>query len=227
MSDTNQTSWTQIFGASAGKEAELDGFSRKYMPVVYAYLMARWKGSRLADYVDDATQEVFVQCLKDKGCLKKANPDHKGGFRAFLFGVTRNVALMIERERVRSENRKKSAAEKIVQDSMDDSTPQKEFEKRWALTVVQTAASLLKARASEKGPEAANRVELLKLRFQDDIPIREIAIRWGVEASFLHREYSKARKEFREAIETIVAEYAGNSPKEIEQECDELLEILN
>jgi RNA polymerase sigma-70 factor (ECF subfamily) len=48
------------------------------------------------------------------------------------------------------------------------------------------AAQLQQRRASARGPEAVQRVELLRLRFEDNLPIRTIAQRWGVSAAGLH-----------------------------------------
>ena len=69
-------------------------FARVYLPAVRAYLAARWRiGTR---EVDDVAQDVFVKCFKANGLLAKADATRPGGFRAFLFGAVRNVALRRE-----------------------------------------------------------------------------------------------------------------------------------
>jgi hypothetical protein len=41
-------------------------------------------------------QEEFLECFRQGGILGRAGPDLAGGFRAFLRGVARNIALRIE-----------------------------------------------------------------------------------------------------------------------------------
>ena len=82
-------------------------------------------------------------------------------------------------------------------------------------------------RAEQTGPDAVRRVELLKLRFRDSLPIRDIADKWKVEAAHLHREYSKARKEFLHSLREVVFEQNdGVSAAEVDQQCVELIEML-
>ena len=38
-------------------------FGRRYLPVVRAYLHARWSGRLTADELEDAVQDVFVEFL--------------------------------------------------------------------------------------------------------------------------------------------------------------------
>jgi hypothetical protein len=47
--------------------------------------------------------------------------------------------------------------------------------------------------AEQSGPDAVQRVELLRLRFEEGLPIRTIAERWGVPAATLHHAYARAR----------------------------------
>jgi hypothetical protein len=70
-------------------------------------------------------------------------------------------------------------------------------------------------------------VELLRLRFNDGLPIREIAVRWGEEAARLHHEYATARDEFQSALREVVAfHHPGTAPGEVDQACRELLARL-
>ena len=47
--------------------------------------------------VDEGTQEVFVECFKSGGVLDRVSKDRPKELRAFLYGVVRNVARLIER----------------------------------------------------------------------------------------------------------------------------------
>jgi RNA polymerase sigma-70 factor (ECF subfamily) len=96
MDQADSTCWTVIQGAAAGSAADRDDFVRRYRPLIRAYLAARWQDSAYRQEVDDGVQEVFLECFRRGGVLERANPVHAGGFRAFLYGVIRNVALRIE-----------------------------------------------------------------------------------------------------------------------------------
>ena len=97
MARTDSTCWTRIQGAAEGRDKDREDFARCYAPVIHAYLGARWRGSALARELEDAAQEVFLDCFRDGGALERAERDRPGGFHAFLYGVTRVVALRFER----------------------------------------------------------------------------------------------------------------------------------
>src|SRR5215510_13756666 len=101
-----ETSWTLIRDAAAGSTSARSDFTRRYLPVVRAYLAARWRGGPFEREVDDAVQEVFLDCFREGGVLERAEPERGGGFRAFLFGVIRNAARHFETRRAREIERK-------------------------------------------------------------------------------------------------------------------------
>jgi len=68
---------------------------------------------------------------------------------------------------------------------------------------------------------------LLHLRFEENLPIRTIAERWGVAASGLHHAYALARQEFKAALLAVVAYHLPGSPTEVEQEAASLLKALS
>ena len=87
-------------------------------------------------------------------------------------------------------------------------------------------SQLVDGRAQQAGPEACLRVELLRLRFHEGLPIRAIAQRWQADAAALHHEYAKARREFKEALAAVVAFQHPGSPADVKRECASLLESL-
>jgi RNA polymerase sigma-70 factor (ECF subfamily) len=89
------------------------------------------------------------------------------------------------------------------------------------------AAQLQRARADEGRPEAVERIELLRLRFEENLPIRAIAERWGVDARSLHHAYALARQEFKAALLEVVAFHQPGTPVELEEEAANLLKALS
>src|SRR5262245_53461076 len=72
MPTSESTCWTVIRAAAAGSPADREELGRRYLGVVRAYLAARWRGSARRDDLDDATQEVFVECFRQGGAVEAA-----------------------------------------------------------------------------------------------------------------------------------------------------------
>ena len=88
MAPSEATCWTEIRGAAEGDRPSRERFAARYDPVIRSYLGARWRLPDDAAEVDDAAQDVFVECLRTDGPLRRADPERAGGFRAFLYGIT-------------------------------------------------------------------------------------------------------------------------------------------
>jgi RNA polymerase sigma-70 factor (ECF subfamily) len=223
MAGSDSTCWTVIQAAAAGQPGPREEFARHYEPVVRAYLTARWPGRH--EEVDDAVQDVFLECFRDGGALARVDPDRPGGFRAFLYGIARNVARRLETERARRLQREQvgSLEEEPAQDEPGLSAL---FDRAWAANILRQAAVCQAERARASGESAQRRVELLRLRFHDGLPIRDIARRWQVDAARVHHEYARAREEFRAALLEVLAFHHPGSRVRLEEECVRLLESL-
>jgi DNA-directed RNA polymerase specialized sigma24 family protein len=220
MPASESTCWTVIRAAAAGSPSDREELARRYLSVVRAYLAARWGGSALLPERDDAVQEVFVECFRQGGALEAAGAGRVPSFRAFLYGVVRNVARRFESRPVR-------AAAPLPEIQANEEGLSRLFERTWAQAIMTEAAQLQQRRASEGGPEAVQRVELLRLRFEEGLPIRTIAERWGVPAAGLHHAYALARQEFKADLLEVVAFHQPGSPAEVEQEAASLLKALS
>lgn len=220
MPTPESTCWSIIRAAAAGSPADREELARRYLGVVRAYLDARWRGSALLPERDDAVQEVFVECFRQGGVLEAAGAGRVPGFRAFLYGVIRNVARRFESRPVRTIGPPPDVP-------ADDASQSRLFDRAWARAVMEEAARLQRNRAAEGGPEAVRRVELLRLRFEENLPIRAIAETWKVDAAQLHRAYALARQEFRAALLEVVAFHHPGGTAELEQEAAGLLKALS
>ncbi|HLU49991.1 MAG TPA: sigma-70 family RNA polymerase sigma factor [Planctomycetota bacterium] len=224
MSSPETTSWTLVESAAAGDESARQSFARHYLPAVEAYLAARWRGSRLIEEKDDAAQEVFLECFRSGGVLDRVERERAGGFRAFLYGVTRNVARRFE---TRAGRRKDHDVEKLDDIERDEPTLSRAFDRAWVVSRLREAWEALRERAARENDEAlGRRIELLRLRSEEGLPIRDIAARWNVDAAVLHEDYRRVRNEFRQALIETIAFHRPCSPAEAEKECAELLGLL-
>jgi DNA-directed RNA polymerase specialized sigma24 family protein len=177
--------------------------------------------------IEDAMQEVFLECFRGGGVLERADPGCEGGFRAFLFGVARNVALRVEKRLAKARARGDGNAVDLDDIESDETAQSAAFDRAWAEALVREASEVQRRQAEHAGPECRRRIELLDLRFGEGVPIRDIAKLWDEDPVLLHREYEKARREFLGALREVVAFHHQGLPGEIDRECERLQELLS
>jgi RNA polymerase sigma factor (sigma-70 family) len=226
MGNEQSTCWTLLRDAAAGGAAPRAEFAARYTPVVRAYLAARWRGSTLTRELDDTIQDVFMECLRAGGLLDRARADQPGGFRAFLYGAVRNVALRAEERRARQLAHEPAGLLELQGLAGRDEALSHVYDRAWARAVVREAAERQSVLAAQRGDAALRRVELLRLRFHEGMPIREIARLWGIDAASLHHEYARARQEFRSALRDVIASQHPGSPEDVDRECAQLLSLF-
>jgi len=226
MALNESTCWTMIHAAASGDPVQREAFAQTYEPPIRAYLAARWKGSRNAAHIDDGVQAVFVECLRDGGVLSRASAQYDGGFRAFLYGTVRNIARRIESDSSRQQRHQSLNDTAAGDPPADETNLSHVFDRAWARRVMREAAIRQRESAAQLGSAAIERVELLRLRFEDGLPIREIARRWKRDAEWLHREYAKARKEFKDALLEVLALQMPGDAERVRRECVHLLGVL-
>ena len=226
MGAEDSTCWTLLRDAAAGGEASRAEFAARYAPVVRAYLAVRWRGTKLLQELDDTVQEVFIECLRDGGLLDRARADRPGGFRAFLYGAVRNVALRAEARRARQLAHEPVDLLELRGLAGREEALSRVYDRAWARAVVREAAERQSVLAAQRGDAALRRVELLQLRFHEGMPIREIARLWGLDAASLHHEYARARQEFRSALRDVIESQHPESPEDVDRECAQLISLL-
>ncbi len=223
MASSDSTCWNVIQAAAQGHLRARDDFATRYAPVIRSYLRARWQGTRYMAELDDAVQEVFVDCFRERGTLSRFERERAGGFRAFLYGVTRIVALRFERSA-----RRDGPPCVVDPDDLEADAPSlsRVFDRAWATAILSEAARLQEERAQANGADAMRRVELLQARFREDLPIREIARRWEVAPDRLHKEYARARREFEAALVEVVARHHPGNAADVQRQCVALIDLL-
>ena len=220
MTRADATCWTLIRAAAAGDGVARDRFARLYEPIARSYFAARWQRSALLASLDDAVQDVFVECFKERGVLGRVSESPPDEFRAFFHGVLRNIAR-------RHEEKQRPAAPLPEGHAADDTSLSRAFDRAWARSLLQEASRLQAETAASAGARAIRRVELLQLRFQEGLPIREIAARWNEDAAHLHHEYAIARDEFRAALRGMMAFHLPAATEaQLEAACRDVLGLL-
>lgn len=210
--------------AGEGDAAAREEFARAYSSPLRSYFAARWRNLPLANEVGDAIQEVFVDCFRSSGALGRV--DAERSFRGFLLGVARKVALRIE-ERAASDRREPGASDVVHDAAAREESLSGLFDREWARTVMRRAADLQATRARASGPLHERRVELLRLRFEEGLEIRDIAVRWQEDPARLHHEYARAREDFRSALLEVVGLHEGSPPEAVEAEAERLVALVS
>jgi RNA polymerase sigma factor (sigma-70 family) len=224
MERTDSTCWTLVRNAAAGDPESRATYCRLYGPVIRAYLSARWRRPVDHEEVADGVQEVFLQCFKPGGALGRAEEDRPGGFRAFLYGITRNVAGTLEAARQRRRRERESDGLDLV--PSDDSTVSKVFDQAFAQALTREARRVLAERARPGSP-AATRLKALELMYEKGLPSREIAVELGLDVTAVYPLMTRARKEFRAALLEVIAAYHPTDTRDaLEQRWIEVFSAL-
>ena len=210
--------------AAIAREVFREEFGANYLPLVRGYLRHRWGGWPIAREIDDAVQDVFMECFRADGVLQSAKQD-QGSFQAYLQATTRNVARRYE-ERVGTRRDRSQAESTFLREQVSrEASLSVYFDRSWAQEMMSQAGVSMKRRAGELGEDALRRYELLQLRFQEDVPIREVAKRWGVPDRQVHDAYATARREFYRCLREVVALH-GAAAHALDAECEKLIELL-
>jgi len=226
MGQQESTCWTLVRGAAAGNLADRDEFARRYAPVIQAYVAARWRLPVQDERVTEAVQEVFLQCFKEGGALEKVDDSRAGGFRAYLYGVTRNVTRTFENRRARRRGRSPDGTPSPEELEAREATLSSVFDRAWARMVTREARDLMLVWAG-RDANARRRLDILKARYEEDIPPRDIASRLELPPLKVYQVLTQARKEFRAALLQIMSDYhPSDTREELEQRCRDLLASL-
>ncbi len=226
LARTGETCWGLVVRAAGGDFEARSVFCRTYLPLVRSLLVMRWRNTALLAEVEDTVQDIFLECLRDDGPLARAD-SAQGEFRGYLFGIVRHAAQHIE-QRWRRQAKHRGGTEAVIEGIQSrEQQLSVAFDREWARTLVREAGDLMRVRAAAGGPGAKLRVELLRARFADGLPIREIAAQWEMDPDAVHRAYAKAREQFHACLRQVVACHTVRIEVDLDAECKRLFDLLN
>ena len=226
------TRWSLVVAAGDPhrKEAQsaLVSLCEKYWYPLYAYLRRRGYS---ADEAQDLTQEFFVRVLEGR-YLDRANPE-KGRFRSFLL-TSLKYFVADEGDRDRAQKRgggmveplEFSSGEKRYQrEPAHDETPERIFERRWALSVIDRVVDKLRDEFVQHGrPEHFERLKIFLLG-QSEAPYAALAREMNTSEGALKVAIHRLRKRYRELFRQEIAETVAD-PAEVEPELRYLATVL-
>ncbi len=231
-----QTHWSVVLAAANKKdfalaEQSLEKLCRVYWLPLYTYI--RRQGESPHD-AQDLTQEFFARLL-EKNSLDSVD-QMKGRFRSFLLASLKHF-LSNQRDRARAQKRGggqsplsldfSDAETGIGFQPADEQTPEKAFEKRWALSLLEQSLARLRNEYSEKGRQEL--YEHLKPTLTEDrgsVAYAELAARLRMSEASVKMAVHRLRQRYREVLRAEIAEtVAGES--EVEDELREVFRALS
>ena len=218
-------------GGSPRSREALAALCETYWFPIYAFI--RRQGNTVEE-ARDLAQGYFLQFL-EKGFLKTVRPE-AGRFRSFLLASVRHF-LSNERDRERA--LKRGGGKSLIRLEVDvaegryrmdpagkELTPDRLFERQWALTVLERAISILREDFVRSGESL--RFDLLKVYLTGEEPTvqyREVAGKLGLSESAVKVAVHRLRQRFGQALRGVVAETVA-SPAEIDDEIRYMLRSL-
>jgi RNA polymerase sigma-70 factor (ECF subfamily) len=228
-----ETRWTLVLrsqGDSPEARAALGELCESYYEPVRAFIE---RSGGAGDSVRDLTHEFFAGVLANQNL--RASP-HRGRFRSYLLGAVkhflsdqRDRALALKRGggvvHVPLDTGTETAAEVDIPDP-SAATPDREFDRRWALTVVDRSLARV---ASEFAASAKSAVfETLKPWLTGDVAGTSqaaAAAALGISEGAVKVAIHRLREKFREAVRAEIAQTV-ESDADIKSELNYLLSVL-
>ena len=205
------THWSMVrrAGKTDGPDTReaLEQLCRVYWFPLYAFARREGCGPEEAQ---DLTQEFFSRLLA-KGALQLADPD-RGRFRSFLLTSFKHL---LTNEWKRSQRQKRgggtdlfsldqlAAEDRYRLEPVDDLTPERLFERRWAEALLARVLERLQRECDGDGEERARRFEVLKVFLLDPkgtLPLADAATQLGLSLVATKGLVHRLRKRYRDLL---------------------------
>jgi RNA polymerase sigma factor (sigma-70 family) len=203
------TQWSLV--AAAGEVARPDArealsqLCRTYWLPVYAFVRSRTPSIEEAH---DLTQEFFCRML-EQNLVAKADPE-RGRFRSFLLASVKNF---LANEWDKSQRQKRGGDREILSldfargdsqlaaEPLDRQSPEKLFERQWALTLIGVVLDQLRTDYSTR--DKLDQFEALKgclIGSGERVSAAEIAAQLGMTDDAVRQAMHRLRQRFRELL---------------------------
>lgn len=233
--DFATTQWSLVLRAnraSDSRAAALQTLCERYWYPLYAYVRRRGVGSHEAQ---DLTQEFFARLL-EKNSLAAASPE-RGRFRAFLLTSLKNF-LTNEWEKAQAQKRGggqpaislqlhlDSAESRLSLEPTHNLTPDRCFERQWALLLLELVVKRLQEEQAAAGK--GRQFELLKEALAggaERLAYSLIAAELQISEEAARQAASRLRKRYREILREEVS-HTVERPEDVDKEIRSLFQVL-
>ncbi len=228
------TRWSRVVRAndpaSPDARAALDEICRDYWFPLYVYVR-RW--GRNPEDAEDLTQSFFARLL-EKDYLASADRD-KGKLRTFLLTALKHF-LIDEHDKATTLKRGGGqhvisidaalAEERYALEPKDDASPDRLYEKRWALTLLDNVLATLRAIYAKDGKaELFDTLQPSLAWNAGGERYAELAAALGMKENAVRVAVFRLRRRYGDTLRQQVAETVA-SPEEVAGELDHLLTVL-
>jgi RNA polymerase sigma factor (sigma-70 family) len=201
-----------------------------YWHPLYAYVRRRGYSTEDAQ---DLTQEFFARLL-ERNAIATVSPD-KGRFRSFLL-ASLNHFLADEWDKARAQKRgvgkvisfdTETAETWLDQQPSGNLTPEKAFELRWAITLLEQVYRRLEEEHRQQGK--AEQFDALRTTLAgpgNSAPYAELAARLNTNEGAVKVAVHRLRQRYRALLRETIAETVA-SEAEVEEELRYLLQVVS
>ena len=226
------TRWTLVVAAGDPQRKDarsaLVSLCENYWYPLYAFLRRR---GYAPDRAQDLTQEFFMRVLEGR-YLDRADPE-KGRFRSFLL-TSLKFFVADEEDRQRAHKRGggmvvslefSCGEERYQREPPHYETPERIFERRWALSVLDRVVERLRSEFVQHGrPEHFAQLKVFLLG-QSEAPYAALARKMNPSEGALKVAIHRLRKRYRELFRQEIADTVAD-PAEVESELRYLAAVL-
>ncbi len=228
------TQWTRVLatrGESPEARVALSDLCSAYYEPVVKFLRARFRA-------DDQARELahaFFEQLLEKNNLSNASPE-LGRFRSYLLGAVKHFAADVHAKE-HATKRGRQHEHVFIGDGTDTSPgvdppepdatpPEHEFDRQWAMTLLDRAVGLLEREQNEAGNRAQFDVLKPWLSGGEAGAQAEVAARLGMNAGAVKVAIHRLRKRFRDIVKAEIAQTVPESA-DVQEELQYLLEMVS
>jgi len=228
------TQWTVVLAArgtpSPESAAALERLCSSYWYPLYAFVR---RSGHLPPDAEDLTQEFFARLLEHNWI---AHADQlKGRFRSFLLMAMKRF-LAKEWDKAKTLKRGgqmrlvsvplETAETRYCQEPADTRTPEQLFEKQWALTLLASVLSRLRADYTRDGKGALfHALEPCLVGSRESQPYAALGGELGMTEGAARVAVCRLRERYRECLKAEIAHTVA-SPAEVDEELRHLLRVI-
>jgi RNA polymerase sigma factor (sigma-70 family) len=234
------TRWSLILSAANSESGEqqareaLEELCRTYWRPIFSFVCRRGYSTEDAQ---DLTQDFFLKIL-EPGWLRHADPD-RGRFRSLLRRSLENFLINAAQ---RTHTRKRGGDVKFISwddwmaeapsqlsvsaQALDSLPPERLFDLRWAVTVVEHALRRLREECESKGKRRLFHALSSHLTAErDEVSFAQLSTELGIAESAVIKQLHNLRQRYRSLLRDEVAHTVAD-PAEVEDEIRHLCAAL-
>ena len=216
------SSWALVVAAADEDRVALAEFARRYDQFVRRVLAKRWLSSPCRRYFDDAVNAVFVECIKPYGVIQKAQSSKGVSFRSLLYRVVCHVAARFERDHVR-DARVVCDSANLAELTESDHNLLEQLTREEVSDAIRRSLAMM---TESEDDATRRRGELLRQHTCEDLKIIHLASGDPQVAEALHREHSKAKKEFTQILFSVIQVNYDTDPDDLRVIINELFSVF-